>query len=525
VTGLTLVVVLGFVLLAGRVFAARLRLAPPLFQLICGVLIGFLPVLREVHLEPEVVLLLFLPVLLYWESLTTGLRTVLANLRVVVLLATTLVAVTAGAIAVVGHLFGLPWGPAWVLGGALAPTDATAAAVLTRSLPKRMVTTLRAESLVNDGTALVIYGVAVQATVGSERVGALHVSGLLALSYVGGVASGLVVAYLSNEARRRLHDSLASNLNSLLSPFAAFLLAEVLHASGILAVVTCGLVALRKAPRYSRPEARRQRDAFWTLATYILNGALFVLVGMEAHAAVRVFSGAALAQGLLIVVAVTAVTIGVRFGWLFTTPYLIRAVDRRPQQRRLRMSGRARLVYVVAGFRGAVSLAAALAVPQTIGSGPPFPDRDLIVFVTAGVIVMTLAQALVLPAVIRWADLPPDHSDAQERASTRTAMLTDTLEHLDELAASSGAEQEVADRVRRRYQRQLRVHEAGHDDPTSVDHRHYAALVVAALHHERDVLLRLRDEKRIDDDTVVDLQSRLDLDELRYHPPVDGEEA
>src|SRR3954462_7238021 len=185
--GLEAVVVLGAALLAGSVLARRARIAPPVLLLACGLLLGFVPALRQVHLPSEAVLLLFLPALLYWESLTTSLREIRSNLRVIVLSSTLLVIATAAAVAAAAHALGMPWGPAWVLGAALAPTDATAVGVLARSLPRRTLTTLRAESLINDGTALVVYGLAVGVTVGEDSLGALHVSGLFLLSYGGGL--------------------------------------------------------------------------------------------------------------------------------------------------------------------------------------------------------------------------------------------------------------------------------------------------------------------------------------------------
>ncbi|HEV7908107.1 MAG TPA: cation:proton antiporter, partial [Pseudonocardiaceae bacterium] len=169
--GLVIVVVLGLAVLVSSAVARRWRITPPVLLLVSGVLLGFVPVLRGVSLPPDVMLLLFLPALLYWESLTTSLREIRSNLRSIVLLSTVLVVATAAAVAVVAHALGLPWGPAWVLGAALAPTDATAVGVIARALPRRMVTTLRAESLINDGTALVIYGIAVSATVGGQRFG------------------------------------------------------------------------------------------------------------------------------------------------------------------------------------------------------------------------------------------------------------------------------------------------------------------------------------------------------------------
>ncbi|MCW2530507.1 MAG: Na+/H+ antiporter [Blastococcus sp.] len=517
--GLELVVVLGVTLLLAGVAGRRLRVAPQILLLVCGVLLGFVPALREVHLPPEAMLLIFLPALLYWESLTTSLREIRSNLRAIVLLSTALVVATAGAVATVAHAVGLPWGPAWVLGAALAPTDATAVGVLARALPRRTLTTLRAESLINDGTALVIYGLAIGITVGEDHFGVLHVSGLFLLSYAGGALAGVVVAWLATQARRRLDDPLQQNVLILLTPFTAFLLAEVAHASGVLAVVVCGLIMSQVGPRVGRADTRQQTTAFWTLSTFLLNGALFVLVGLEVQSAVRGLTSTDLSRGLVAVAAVSAVVIGVRFAWLFTTPYLIRLLDRRPQQRLRRVSARTRVVSAVAGFRGAVSLAAALAVPQTVASGEPFPGRDLIVFVTAGVIAVTLLQGLLLPSVVRWARLPRDSSVEQERRLAETLATEEALAVLPEVAADLGTDPEVAERTRREYEEHLQVVRAdgehGDDEPVLRHDQHYAALRLALLARKRATVLALRDEQRIDDIVLRQFQTRLDIEEVR----------
>src|SRR3954469_23691911 len=181
--GLELVVALGFAILISELAAPRVRLPAPVLQLLGGVVLGFVPAFRGIHLPPQAVLLIFLPMLLYWESLTTSPREIRRNLRGIVLLSTVLVIVTAAAVAATAHALGLAWAAAWVLGAALAPTDATAVGVLARCLPRRSVTILRAESLVNDGTALVLYAVAVDAAVNATHPGLLHISGLFALSY------------------------------------------------------------------------------------------------------------------------------------------------------------------------------------------------------------------------------------------------------------------------------------------------------------------------------------------------------
>jgi Na+/H+ antiporter len=511
--GLELVVVLGVTLLLGSVVGRRARIAPPLVLLLCGVLLGFVPALRDVHLPPEAMLLIFLPALLYWESLTTSLREIRSNLRAIILLSTFLVVVTAGAVATVAHAFGLSWGPAWVLGAALAPTDATAVGVLARALPRRTVTTLRAESLINDGTALVIYGLAVGITLGEDQLGTLSISGRFLLSYAGGAVAGVLVAWLATQGRRRLDDPLQENVLILLTPFTAFLLAEVVGASGVLAVVVCGLIMSQVGPRVGRADTRQLTTAFWTLATYLLNGALFVLVGLEVQSAIRGLTSTDIGRGLVAVAVVSAVVIGARFAWLFTTPYLIRVLDRRPQQRLRRVGARARVVSAVAGFRGAVSLAVALAVPEAM------PSRDLIVFVTAGVIAVTLLQGLLLPRVVRWARLPRDGSVEEERRLAETLATEAALAALPGVAEELGTDPEVVDRTRREYEEHLQVvHADGDredDEPVLRHEQHYATLRLALLARKRATVLALRDEQRIDDIVLRQFQTRLDIEEVR----------
>ncbi len=500
--------------------ARRFRVAPPVVLLACGALLGFVAALRRVHLPPEVVLLLFLPALLYWESLTTSLREIRSNLRTIVLLSTGLVIATAAAVAAMSHALGLGWGPAWVLGAAVAPTDATAVGVLARMLPRRTVTVLRAESLINDGTALVIYALAVGITTGQEHLGVLHVSALFLLAYGGGAAAGALTAWLAVLVRRRLDDPLYSNVAIILTPFTAFLLAEVVHASGVLAVVVCGLIMSQAGPRVGRADTRQQTQAFWSLSTFLLNGALFVLVGLELQTAVRGLTGSALAHGLIAVVAVSATVIGARFAWLFTTPYLVRLLDRRPQQRARRVGARSRVVSGTAGFRGAVSLAAALAVPETVASGGPFPGRDVIIFVTAGVIVVTLvAQGLLLPVVVRWARLPRDTSVETERHLAEVRATEDALAAIPQLAAGLGTDPDVTGRLHREYEKHLRLLHAGDagadDEPALRYDQQYTALRLAVLAHKRATVVRLRDERRIDDIVLRQIQARLDIEEVR----------
>lgn len=524
--GLELVVILGVAVLASGIVARRLRVAPPILLLGCGALLGFVPALREVYLPPEAVLLLFLPALLYWESLTTSLREIRRDLRGIVLLGTVLVIVTACAVAVAVHALGMPWGPAWVLGAAVAPTDATAVGVLARVLPRRNLTLLRAESLVNDGTALVVYALAVGITVGQSQLGVAHIGWLFLVSYCGGAIAGAIIAWLGVRVRRFLGDPLLENVVMILIPFSAFLLAEAVGASGVLSVVVCGLIMSQAGPRVGGADMRLRAQAFWSLSTFLLNGSLFILIGLESHAAVRGLTSVALPRALAAVGVVSVVLLATRFAFLFASAYLIRLIDRRPQQRLRRISDRARVVSGLAGFRGAVSLAAALAVPELISSGRPFPDRDMIVFVTAGVIVVTLVlQGLLLPGVVRWARLPRDTAVARERRLADTLAAEDAFAALPHIAAQLGTDPDVVDRMRREYQQHLRIRHANDSDDGTVESsveepavrhdQHYTALRLALLARKRATVVRLRDERRIDDTVLREVQAKLDIEEVR----------
>ncbi|MGK5684200.1 Na+/H+ antiporter [Actinoplanes sp. URMC 104] len=514
---LLLTVAVGVAVLVCTSLARQFRVAPPALLLLSGVLLGFVPALRSAHLPPEAVLLLFLPVLLYWESLTSSLREIRTNLRAIVLLSTVLVAATAAAAAATAHLLGMQWGPAWVLGAAVAPTDATAVGVLGRALPRRIATTLRAESLVNDGTALVIYALAVGVTLGEEHVGLATVSGRFALAYLGGIAVGLAATWLSVQVRRRLRDPFQHNVIALATPLAAYLVAEELEASGVLAVVVCGLWVGRTAPRLFPAEARQYVQTVMGFLTTLANAALFVLVGLEVQSAVRGLSTVGLAQALVAVVAVSAAVIGVRFAWLFTSPYVIRLIDRRPRQRELRLGARPRTVMAAAGFRGAVSLAAALAVPESLAG------RDVIVFVTAGVIAVTLlVQAPLLPRIVRWARLTGDGAAERERHLAEVTALEEARDALPGLAGTVGAGGAVAGRLREEFDRRLEMLRADGPDGGDGARRQQEQdreLRLATLAHKRDTLVRLRDEGTIDDEVLRGIQTTLDFEEvqLRHH--------
>jgi Na+/H+ antiporter len=525
VHAIEVIVLVGVLVLVGGVAARWLHVPAPLMQLALGIVVGFVPGL-DVVLPPEVVLFLFLPPLLYWESLNISLREARANLRVIALSAIGLVLVTMGTVAAVAHALGLDWPMALVLGAVLAPTDATAVAAVAGRLPRRQSTTLRAESLVNDGTALALYGVAVAVAVGELEIGPGGVALRLLGSYAGGIAVGLLVAAVAVWIRRRLHDVRLENLLSVLTPFVAYLLAEQIEASGVVAVVTAGLAMSQVGPRVIGARTRVQARAFWALTTFLLNGALFVLVGLQLHVVVAGRSAASLLTGVVAALVISAVVIATRLAWSNVMPYVIRALDRRPAQRLRRVGFRQRQPLAWAGLRGAVSLAAALAIPLRNSDGDPLAGRGLVLIVTFGVIVVTLVvQGLTLPAVVRWARLPDDGAEAVEQRLAEETATRAAMEALPARAAELGVPDLVAERVRSQYDERLRelelrqaVLDGGVQDGDRAVLEAVAAeraLRLALLAEKRKAVHALRQARSIDDLVLLRVQAQLDAEEVR----------
>ena len=556
--GLEITVVLGAAVLFGTVLAPRLRIAVPLVLVVFGLALGFVPELREVELPPETVLLLFLPVMLFWESLTTSLRAIKRDLRGIVIMSTLLVVASAFGVAGIAYALGMPWEAALVLGAAVAPPDATAAAALGRTLPRRQFMVLKAESLTNDGTALVIYAVAVGLATGGHYT-TLDVTGLVLLSYLGGLATGAAVAGLAFLVMRQLHEALTINIALLLVPFTAYLVAELVGASGVLAVVVAGLIVSYTSARISTAASRRLTESAWPLGSYLLNGALFVLIGLEVQTVAHELDAADLVRLSGLAVAVWIALIVIRFVFPQLAVLVIRLLDRRPSQRARRMSYRSRVVGAVAGFRGAISLAIALSVPVTLDDGSGFPAREDIIFVTAGVILLTLlVQGPLLPAVVRWADLPEDHAAEEERRLAEREITEVAVAALSDLADEHGVSDEVRERLAGDYQEHLALVQAkestgrgdpdddlleamleqrgdagpvgeealalGAETPLAVQldeysplarNEEYTRLRVAMLDRKREALLRLRHSGTIDDSVARDIQTRLDIEELR----------
>ncbi|ADI12714.1 Na+/H+ antiporter [Streptomyces bingchenggensis BCW-1] len=533
-TGLELIVVVAATVLLMTWAARRLRLSEPLLLLIGGVLIGLMPRFGNVHLPPDVVLLLFLPALLYWESLTTSLREIKNNFRSIALQATGLVLVTAVAVALVAHALGYGWPIAFVLGAVLAPTDVAAVAAVAMAMPRRILTLLRTESLLNDGTALVLLAVGLELLTTGEPFSWTHTAVRFVEAYAGGAAIGAAIALLLIPVRRHLRDRVLHSGLSVATPFIAYLPAEALHVSGVLAVVTCGLVTSRVGPKVIGSDARMQATSFWEVTTFLLNGALFVLVGIETPAAIRSLTSISLLQAAVIAAVVSATVIAARVAWFYTIPYLVRLVDRRPRQRERRISARQRLPLAWAGMRGAISLAAALTIPTTTVDGRPLEQRDAVIFITVVVITVTLALlGPALPAVVRWARFDDDIGDAAEEALAVRHLASAARAEMPALAERLDVPRAATALIAKELDKQIAMGSGmTHDEEGHASRRQLSAvhaLEAALLDIKRAALGDLRRQSRVDDIVLLRVQRYLDAEQYRLEtratllPPVADE--
>ncbi|SFF62254.1 Na+/H+ antiporter [Streptomyces mirabilis] len=523
VESLELIVVVAVGVLAMGRLSRRTGLSEPLLLLGAGCLVGLTPPFAGFALSPDVVLFLFLPALLYWEALTSSVREIRNNVRSIALQATGLVPATAVAVAAVAHALGYSWPIAFVLGAVLAPTDAAAVAAVAKAMPRRILTVLRAESLLNDGTALVLLAVAIE-VVTDERPFSWSGTALAFVeSYAGGIVIGAAIALLLIPVRRRLPEPLLHSVLSVATPFLAYLPAELLHVSGVLAVVTCGLVTTRFGPRVIGSDARVQAIAFWEVASYLLNGALFILVGIQLPAAVRALTSVSLAQAVIAACAVSVAVIGTRLLWFYSVPYLVRFLDRRPRQRGRRITAPQRLPLAWAGMRGAISLAAALTVPAVTAEGHVVEQRDAVVFITAVVIVVTLAfLGPTLPTVVRRARFPEDEVKTAELTLARCHMSSAALRALPELAQRFG----VPEAATLRMAQDIEDRRAPAPDSTR-RRESVRRLELALLQVKRDTLRDLRDAGSIDDIVLRAVQEVLDVEEVRlgmkaHHPAAES---
>jgi CPA1 family monovalent cation:H+ antiporter len=500
---------------AGLAVLARVLNVPyPITLVLGGAGIGYVPGVPDIQLDPDLVLLIFLPPLLYGAAFFTSLRDLRRDARPIALLSIGMVAVTMLAVAAVAHqVIGMSWAESFVLGAIVSPTDAVAPAEIMRRIgaPHRMLSVIEGENLTNDWTALILYKVAVAAVVSGTF--SLWEAGLkFVWSGVGGLLVGLVVGWIVRQVRRRIDDPPIEITISLLSGYAAYLPAEEIGVSGVIAAVTVGIYMGWHTPELTTPVMRLQGVAIWEVLTFLLVGLQLpnVIDGISDQG-----TGDLIGWGLL----VSAVVILVRLVWQFTVVFVIRALDRRESVRRRRSTWQARLAIGWAGMRGSVSLAAALALPLTVDSGAPFPQRDLIIFLTYAVLLATLVgQGLTLAPMIRWLGVEDDGSEEREEVAARVSLAEAAIARVEELNDEEWVREDTLERVRALYDyRRRRFGAIGDGDGHEYEERTgaYIRLMYELFDAQREELIGLRNRGEISDEVRRRVERDLDLEESR----------
>jgi Na+/H+ antiporter len=457
-THLLLIFVLTTIALAA-IAASRSKLPPAIVMVLVGLVLAVTPGLPQVELAPELVLLLVLPPLVYWAGVSMSWREFRYDIRSISLLAVGGVTFTTVAVAAVVHfILGWDWAVGFVLGAIISPPDEVAPMAIGRrlGLPRRTMVILEGEGLANDATALILYKFAVVAVAtGAFSFGSAF---LVFLAIIAGeIAYGLAVGYASLRLRKWAADPRIEILLSLLTPFAAFWVPAYLGGSGVLAACVCGLYVSWNGPLLIPAATRLQGIFFWDLLIYVLEGALFLLTGLEARPLLERIvqvSGAELAAAALVTI---VAVIAARFVWIYPAIYLPRWLMPALRRKDPYPIWQRPFILSFTGVRGIVSLAAALALPLMTAAGEPFPHRDLILLLTFWVILVTLVgQGLLLPAVIGWLGLPKIAETEQieerkaELAARRTA-INAVVQTLDQLARERGLPEAVVDSIRARH--------------------------------------------------------------------------
>lgn len=497
----------------------------PIVLVIGGLLLGFVPGMPHVELSPELVLVIFLPPLLYGAAFFSSLRDLRRHLQPIASLSIGLVVATMLIVGVVAHevVDDLSWAAAFTLGAVLAPTDPVAATAIAGRLgaPQRFVTVVEGEALINDATALILFKFAVAAVV-AGTFSAPEALGEFVLSSVGGILVGIAIAFVIAKIRKPIDDPLTEITISLLSPFLAYLPANAIGASGVLAAVTAGIWLGWRAPVLVTPETRLQSTSVWQVLMFVLNAALFILLGTQLPDLIEAVSEQYTTTQLLSWSAViTATVIGVRFIWVGSRAIYDRA--RRSQIRELKNPipplGEEFLV-AFTGMRGAVSLAAALSIPAATDAGDPFPGRDLIILIVYMVILVTIVgQGLALGPIIRVLNLGDPGTNEAKEAKARLKAAKAAIARLDELGSEAWVGEETATRMKGLYEFRIRRFKARFDDEDDgeLENRSqaYQRLRREALDAERRELIRLRDIGFIHTDVLHKIERDLDLEDLR----------
>jgi Na+/H+ antiporter len=508
------------VLAAVAVAAKRLNIAPSILLIVAGIGMALVPGLPRVTLAPELVLLVILPPLIYSAGVAMSWREFRFNLRPIALLAFGCVVFTTGAVAAAVHyVLGMEWAVGFLLGAVVSPPDVVAPLAIARrlGLPRRLLVVLEGEGLANDATALILYRFAV-AAVSTGTFSAPQAVGTFALIVVGEIIYGIGVGWLSLRLRQWAREPRVEITLSLMTPYLAFWVPAHLGGSGVLATVACGLYVSWTGPRLIPSATRLQGIFFWDLIVYLIEGMVFLLTGLQARTLIEQTQRFEIHDLLVATAWTTLIVVLARFIWVFPATYIPRWVSPSLRKRDPYPPWQGPFLLAFTGVRGVVSLAAALAIPYFLDNGSPFPHRDLILFVTFGVIIVTLVgQGLMLPTVVRWLGLArlgkkERKDEIKHELRARQAALKVVTKRLETLIKRCDLPEEAIAHLRTRNQSRLQV--LPQNLTESLDYMRETARIKAELiEAERDFIYQLLRDGKITDEARRRVEYELDLEE------------
>jgi CPA1 family monovalent cation:H+ antiporter len=517
---LGLLAAIAFLAAVGR----RLRVADPIVFALGGLVLAVIPQVPDIILPPDVVLLLFLPPLIYAAARNTSWHEVRTGIRPILFLAVGLVLATIFAVAAVVRLVmpEIPWGVAFILGAIVGPPDAVAATSIAGSLrlPRSIVEVLEGEGLFNDVTALVAFQVALGVVFAGTHFRLLEAAGRFGYSGIAAIVAGLLVGWAGHKVLYRLHNSTSEVTITLLEPFAAYVIAERLHASGVMAVLALALYQSNLRSQSISSTARLLSGAMWEMIDFLLTGFSFILMGLQLPRAVEGMAGESVPRVALLSVLVCAAVLLVRPLWIFGVGWLTRPLRPRNPDGSfadgLQKSGL--LVVSWAGMRGVISLALALSLPTTLEDGSPFPGRGLVIVVTFATIFVTLVgQGLTLPILIRRLGVQSQGRTAalaEMKAQLRLARAAQR--RLDEIEECEEAGEEALARVRKLFTDRIEAVERRYHlgiVPHPEEEKEYVRLLREMVDLQHEEIQAMRREGEIDTPTANRLQRRLDATE------------
>jgi monovalent cation/hydrogen antiporter len=517
---ITVIILLLAVVTALAEVADRIKIPYPVLLVLAGIAIGLIPNLPMIELNPEVVFLIFLPPALYSAAWTTSWTDFKTARRPITLLAVGCVLFTTTAVALIAHYYipGFGWAESFVLGAIISPPDAVAATAATAGLgvPKRLITILEGESLVNDATGLIAMRYAIAATATGTFIFWLA---SINFFYVAGV--GIVIGLIIGQLFLWIHKITPNNPTTdttltFLTPYVSYLLAEQIHVSGVLAVVTCGLFLSQRSSEIFTHQSRIQAYSTWDTVIFILNGVIFILIGLQMRSVLSHIQehsfGTLLWYGFLI----SAATILARIIWVFPGAYLPRWFSKKIRQREPDTNVRTVAIVAWSGMRGVVSLAAALALPLTVGENVPFPNRDLIIFLTFAVIFATLVlQGMTLPILVRKLGIKADVGGKVDEDNARYSIASSVIEHIEENYAL-GLSDSVLAQIKSKYEIRIqRLRKDAANNLTEEQIQEFHRIQRELIKQERAYLDSMYKSRKINDEALRKIEYELDLEEAR----------